>query len=1095
MNHSFIYKAVALTAVVSSVHSVQAIAQTAPEASGDIIKQGVSAYEGKKYKEAAVLFARVPEGDTNFAIAQYELALSYVADSAFAKAKDILAELLEHPAAEPRNSRLLLASVYDYLGESEASLREYRNLAGNNPNDHQPLFEMGILYFRKENLDSAIHYFQKTLLVYPRHAKAMQFLGTSYALQGRLTEAWMCLQTCLLSTNNMEAARTPLRFLSGIARQTDDFSKPYKEKKEQFAHPLFDDIDAILHSRVILSDDYKIKSVLSDELLAKVTYAVMEKLRYDREDSNFVMQFIVPLWVDINSKSLIDPFLIQSFSGFEIEKIDKLAAKEKKDVAKVIAVINPYLDQILATRTLHYEQRKTAPLKYKMLIAENIYYDGVLKALNEFDEGPVHIYQNGLLIAKGAFNKAQEKNGKWDYYYPSGIRKSTESLTNGKLTGTDTSWYENGLIKSEGRYDAQGKSVFARDYNENGIATETYEVVNDDVVRNTSFYESGGKVVTVLLSKKEYQDGAYEGWHENGKLKRNFIVKNGKLSGTYKDFYDDGQPEGVYEYKDGVLDGAYISYHRNGKTAFKATYKDGKEEGLLERWNDNGNPSAREEYKNGKLNGKSIFFDEGREYGYVLYADGKPVEYAFQDMNGKAVASAKGPLTVLKTYYSNGNIKAEFPLKDGMFDGLVKYYSYGGTLTEEVEYKASKKEGRETGFFKNGKKSREVANKDDHSMGWYKGYHYNGNLIAEGWLENGEKQGVWTYQYANGKQDSRSFNMGDIANGPVEEYNIQGELIQKEYYFNKTLYRLRQYDSTGKVCHQCDFPNGSGTYTLLEPLSGKKWFECNVAHGRLEGTFTKIYPDGQNMETGTYKAGKKDGLIEGFAFNGVKVSTGIYQSGKREGVWEFYDEAGAHISTMTYKGGELNGKRISYGVINYESTYVDGRKEGEQRIFDREKHLLAVLYFSEGILMGYSYEGSDGKLLAMIPLKNGTGKVTTFYANGKPAADLAYDESTQEGKQTYYFTNGSIAEQRLMHNGDYDGEMKEYHENGKLRLSCTYKNDELHGQYQRFDENGKLLISKYCVYDQEHGVVELIDPKTQQLKKMLYRYGYAVRTL
>lgn len=78
----------------------------------------------------------------------------------------------------------------------------------------------------------------------------------------------------------------------------------------------------------MLGDEYKIKSVLDDEPQAKGLYAILEKLKYDPKDNNFAMQYFVPLLIEIKEKDLVDPYLLHLYSGYEIEKIEKLAAKK-----------------------------------------------------------------------------------------------------------------------------------------------------------------------------------------------------------------------------------------------------------------------------------------------------------------------------------------------------------------------------------------------------------------------------------------------------------------------------------------------------------------------------------------------------------------------------------------------------------------------------------------------------------------------------------------------------------------------------------------------------------------------------------------------
>lgn len=1070
------------------------VAQNQLKASKEIIEEGIKAYDSSDYKKAVQLFSSIPEGDTNYVIAQYELALSYTADSAFDQSIKTAQNALQFPNAEKRTFLILIANAYDYKGFKDSALHYYRLLHQMNPNDHHPIFEMGVVHFRKAEYDSAIKYLQESVLINPNHFRSHQLLGVSYALQGRLTEAWICIQTSLLYADNYESARKPIIYLDGIGRQTDEYSEAYKNRKEEYSHPLFDEIDAIINAKIVLNEQYKIKSDLNGEPQAKATYAIMEKLKYEKTDHNFVMQYYVPLWLDIKDKDLIEPFFLQMYSGYKFELIEKLAAHQKSNMNKVREIVYPYMNLILATRTLNNEARTTAVKKYKYIIKDGVFIEGKLKTIEDFDAGNAAVYKNGTLVAKGAFNANGEKNGEWTYYYTNGKIKSIERLKDGKMIGEEKNWYSNGQLKSIIRYNQQNTLVYEKDFDEYGAPTDEYEILNEKEkkVRHTTLYESGKKKMIILLEKGEYADGKYDSWYENGVVKRQIEIKNGKLTGLCKEFYEDGKLNEEYHYENGKLDGNYKVFHRNGKLMSNSDYRNGQIDGLFEKWDEEGSLIAKYEYSKGKLDGKSFYYDEGIEYGYVTYKDDKAQDYEFKDIKGKMVAADKGPLKSLKIYYSNGNLKSDIPLQDGKVNGLAQYYFYCSPLSEKTNFVADKKDGHQSIFYSTGKLNNESEYKEDQRTGYYKGYFQNGKTMAEGWLENDIKQGLWKYYNVNGTLNSKSFyNAGNI-NGSSLEYNIKGELVTKECFYEKGMYRLVQFDSAGKEFHRIDFENGNGNYELWYPNTNKPWFQCALVNGRFDGPFSKFYPDGTLMEKGYYLNGTRDSTDTYFSFNGVVTNSGKWKNGNREGELKFYSESGELTHISNYKNNMLDGKVYNYykGVLNFESNYKEDNRIGEQYVYGEEKKLAVILYFSEGILMSYTYEGKDGKLLPKTEVKNGSGNVVAYYPNGKKSVDLNYKNSKQEGKQTYYYSTGTILEERNFTNSDYNGAYTEYHPNGKVKLSTTYVDDEHHGLYQEFDESGNVLVSKNYFYGTLHGLSEVIDPKTKVSKKMMYRYGY-----
>lgn len=1071
------------------------MAQSENRGSIELIEQGMKTFDTGNYKQAIKFYAQVPEGDTNFLLAQYEMGLAYNADSQYAQARNLALRALDHPEAETRLFQFLLGNSYDYLGKQDSAKQCYNYLLSRNPNDYQVYYELGILHLRKEAVDSAISYLEKALTINPYHFRSMKVLGSCYGLQGRLTESWTCMQNSLLIANNYSMAQAPIAYLDGIVKQTDEFSQAYQSKAEKYQHPLYDKIDAILNARLVLDEEYKIKSVLSEESQAKAIYAIIEKLQYDPKDNNFVMQYFVPLLLELKDKQLIDPYLLHLYSGYEIEKIEKLAAKEKSSIAKTRELCNDYLRLITATRTLNFEERKNAPLKYQAITSESLFISSNLKTLDVRGEGPAQIYKNGTLIASGKFNKNGKKDGTWTYYYLNGQVKTIENLKDGELVGEEQKFYKSGILKSKARYNSDHKTEYEIGFSRNGEYDEEYELQKDNSIRNTTFYPNGKKRFSVVLVKDVYKDGTYEGYFENGKVSKELTIKDGKLNGVYKEFYEEGNVNAVYYYNSGKIEGEYKLFHKNGKPFVVTQYKDDELEGLYEKWNEEGLYLNKQWYKNGKIDGKRIYFDEGKEYGYVTYKEGLPVDYEFKDLKGNLVASDKGPLKVLRIYFSNGNLQAEFPLEDGVVNGTAKFYTYGGSLREETEYVKGLKEGSEKTYFKNGKISYEAFNKADEKSGYYKGFSSNGRLITEGWLDKDRKQGIWKYNHINGMPTTRCFYQNNEISGFNEDYNIKGELTVKDLYTENVNFRTIQFDSNGKEFNRIDFDKGNGVYLLKFQGSGNTRFECKQVNGLLEGPFKKYYPDGTILEEGLYKNGQRNGRYSFYNFIGQKSIIGEYKEGKKSGVWVYFESNNDTSAIMNYEEDLLEGKKYSFekGVLNYASNYINDLREGPQYIYDDQKKLAVVMNFSEGILMSYTYEDKDGKLLPPIEVKNGTAAVRAYYSNGNKSIEFDYLESSFNGVQKFYYSNGVLGEERNYNYGEVNGDWKEYHSNGKLKLVCTYKDNEYHGPYVVYDENGEKTAS-YNYYNGElHGTCELLDYKTKTLQKMLFRYGYPVK--
>jgi len=72
-------------------------------------------------------------------------------------------------------------------------------------------------------------------------------------------------------------------------------------------------------------------------------------------------------------------------------------------------------------------------------------------------------------------------------------------------------------------------------------------------------------------------------------------------------------------------------------------------------------------------------------------------------------------------------------------------------------------------------------------------------------------------------------------------------------------------------------------------------------------SFTRMYENGNLLESGNYKNGLPDGIWMNYNSNGTVSGKGSYLNGKKEGNWAFYTSHGSPAYTVTF----LEGKRIN----------------------------------------------------------------------------------------------------------------------------------------------------------------------------------------
>ena len=114
---------------------------------------------------------------------------------------------------------------------------------------------------------------------------------------------------------------------------------------------------------------------------------------------------------------------------------------------------------------------------------------------------------------------------------------------------------------------------------------------------------------TINKSNKVYVNYEY---YENGKIKYEVEMINGKISGTSRYWNKYGSLINKVEYLNGKTHGEWISYYANGEVNYIANYKFNKRHGIMTEYYPNGNIKSESIYDSDKLKIRKSFDIEGK---------------------------------------------------------------------------------------------------------------------------------------------------------------------------------------------------------------------------------------------------------------------------------------------------------------------------------------------------------------------------------------------------------------------------------------------------------------------------------------------------
>lgn len=147
-------------------------------------------------------------------------------------------------------------------------------------------------------------------------------------------------------------------------------------------------------------------------------------------------------------------------------------------------------------------------------------------------------------------------------------------------------------------------------------------------------------------------DGRYVEYYDNGQIKYECDIINGKPQGTFRAYYEDGNLMYSVNYNEGKIEGSsyfyynsnantlraevefeqnkvtgiYKEYYDNGSRKSKIFYEDGVENGDAEFYFPTGDLKIKGKYKDGKKNGRWIYYNEqGEKIGVEKWKKGRKV--------------------------------------------------------------------------------------------------------------------------------------------------------------------------------------------------------------------------------------------------------------------------------------------------------------------------------------------------------------------------------------------------------------------------------------------------------------------------------------
>ena len=317
-----------------------------------IIKVGINLHDEKKYEDAIYTFELINENDSNYVLAQYELANSYLSLKKDSITIEICDNILNIDKSYYSKLLLLKANAYDGLKQYNKSAELYQKGIKEFPLSAQFYHEFAISNYNQKKYKEAKQNYINAININPKYAPSHFQLGLLSLKQQKIIPAMLSFQFYLLIDNSSQRAKTIVKLLEQIADDEINYSD-FESINEIENNDDFSDLEAIVKSKAAFNEKFKTKVDLNYRVLKQIQ-VVLDKIDYNVEDKGFCTQFYAKFFKELASKKHTETYLYYLLSEMGIEDVNKWMKNNKSQVDEFSDWYYTYVRQNFSHKVLPF---------------------------------------------------------------------------------------------------------------------------------------------------------------------------------------------------------------------------------------------------------------------------------------------------------------------------------------------------------------------------------------------------------------------------------------------------------------------------------------------------------------------------------------------------------------------------------------------------------------------------------------------------------------------------------------------------------------------------------------------------------------------
>jgi antitoxin component YwqK of YwqJK toxin-antitoxin module len=1032
----------------------------------------------EKYHEAYLEYDKINKNDSNRVHSLISKSYYLLNDEQLDSTRyDLVVEMMD----EGINHSDVLSKLNYFINKSvtlskqkkyKEALKTYDEALLIYPKNSNLYYRKALIYESLNQFDEAVKMYKKSILLNPFKPDAHLKLGNLCYKSNKITEALICINFYLLLNPDGENALNVLSAINTIVSSNADVEEPIDVEISNDDES-FEELDLILNNHISLDKKYKIRNKIKVALV-KQNHLLLEQLKDYEGNNGFFHKRYVPFYNWLRENDHFNNFTYTICYSSTSDEYTKFIQSKTEDIKSFLGLAFQQIEKDFSENNIEFNGKKQ-PV--------NFYYEKnklVGIGIKEGDKmtGYWELYSNdGFLRSKGNYDESEKKTGKWIWFYEDGNIKEEAHYKEGKLEGSFLYYFNSGKLNYSGNY-ADGKLNGGYQlYNKKGALIEQKQFVDGELDGDyKSFYEIGEAYPEYVIP---YKSGKINGkliqYHINGKVAFECNYIDGKKEGLGKDFYKNGQLTSEMNYKEGNIFGESKKYYPDGKVKEIGQLENSEYVGSWKSFHNNGNLYYESNYSKNKLHGIYKEYDnDGKHFLTYEYRKGDIYSYSFFDKEGTLIHSddKKSGTLNYKSYHPNGNKRSEglYDLKGGK-EGQWKFYSNNGVLNSVSSYQENLSNEKSVFYFNDGKEEVIRYYKNGVDTGYYFKQNRLEEVVKQGWQKEGEMHGIWKTYYSNNVLKTKNHYNNGKSEGDHIAYDVEGGIASIYHYKNDILEFEKHYNDR-KVYDSLVIPSNEKDTLYTHYTNGKVSSQLSYTYGRKNGKYVNYYPNGNVKISGQYLNSEKNGEWIWYHENGHLDSKYTYIYGDVNGdIIEYYENDEIKEKT-SYILGNKNGKKEDYndkGVLTGINNYDYGLQQGKKYFYSEDGHIQLIRFYNNNQLTGYSYLDKGGKELPIIPIKNETVKLVSYFDNGKKSREMELVNGDFEGAYITYYYSGQIRRERSYIHNLEEGPDKIYYPTGKLKKISHYIADSYNGKVIEYYENGKVKKETVYLLGKKHG--------------------------